>query len=211
VGIDRYGWPGQVKSRELAYIVLVYPMKKDSMYVQEYRNGSNGTSGMDTAIITTSLNVLDINILQPYYRDRFAFSCEGLVQVRGFAAWQVYLVQKPDVHDGVRSWTTNRKSYDFPIKGHIWISSLDFSIVRVETDLREPVKDLQLTRDHLVVDYGPVDFASHSKQLWFPWSADMFTEFHGLRYHDKHSLTNYLLFAIDTSQRVSNPPEETPH
>jgi len=44
-------------------------------------------------------------------------------------------------------------------------------------DLREPLKDLQLTRDHLLVDYGPVDFASQSKQLWLPWSADLFTAF----------------------------------
>jgi len=209
--IDRYGWPGPVKSREFSYIVLVYPMKKNSMYIEESRNGSTGTSGMDDAIITTSLNALGIYILQPYYRDRFDYSCEGLAHVRGLAAWQVHFVQKADVHDGVRSWKTNRKTYDIPIKGRIWISSLNFAVVRVETDLREPVKGLQLTRDHLVVDYGPVDFVSQSKQLWLPWSADMFTEFHGKRYHDKHSLTDYLLFAIDTSERVGKPPEEPPH
>ena len=209
--IDRYGWPGPVKSREFSYIVLVYPMKKDSIYVEESRNGSTGTSGMDAAIITTSLNALGINILQPYYRDRFNYSCEGLAHVRGFAAWQVHFVQKPDVHDGVRSWKTNRKTYDIPIKGRIWISSLNFSVLRVETDLREPLKDLQLTRDHLLVDYGPVDFASQSTQLWLPWSADMFTELQGKRYHDKHSLTDYLLFAVDTSQKVGKPPDDPPH
>ena len=209
--IDRYGWPGPVKSREFSYIVLVYPMKKDSMYVEESRNGRTGTSGMDDAIITTSLNALGINILQPYYHDRFNYSCEGLAHVRGLAAWQVHFVQKADIHDGVRSWKTNRKTYDIPIKGRIWISSLNFAVVRVETDLREPVKDLQLTRDHLLVDYGPVDFVSQSKQLWLPWSADMFTEFHGKRYHDKHSLTDYLLFAIDTSEKVAKPPEEPLH
>jgi tetratricopeptide (TPR) repeat protein len=209
--IDSYGWPGPVKSREFSYIVLVYPMKKDSMYFEESRNGSTGTSGMDDAIISTNLNALGINILQPYYRDRFNYSCEGLAHVRGLAAWQVHFVEKADIHDGVRTWKTNRKTYDIPIKGRIWISSLNFSVLRIETDLREPIKDLQLTRDHLLVDYGPVDFVSQSKQLWLPWSADMFTEFHGKRYHDKHSLTDYLLFAIDTAEKVGKPPEEPPH
>jgi len=209
--IDRYGWPGPLKSREFSYIVLLYPMKQDSVYLEESRNGSTGTSGFDDAIVTTSLNALGVNVLQPYYRDRFNYSCEGLAHVRGIAAWQVHFVQKPDVHDGVRSWKTNRKTYDIPIKGRIWISSLNFSVLRVETDLREPVKDLQLTRDHLLVDYGPVDFASQSTQLWLPWSADMFTELQGKRYHDKHSLTDYLLFAIDTSQKVGKPPEDPPH
>ena len=208
--IDRYGWPGPVKSREFSYIVLVSPMVKDSMYVQEYRNGSSGTSGMDNAIITTSLNSLGINILQPYYRDRFNYLCEGLSHVRGVAAWQVHFVQKADVHDGVRSWKTNRKNYDIPIKGRLWISSLNFSVLRVETDLREPVKELQLTRDHLLVDYGPVDFTTQSKHLWLPWSAEMFTELQGQRYRNRHTLTHYMLFAIDTSEKVAKPREEPP-
>jgi hypothetical protein len=36
-------------------------------------------------------------------------------------------------------------------------------------------------------------------------------EFHGKCYHDKHTLTDYLLFAIDTSERVAKPPEEPLH
>jgi len=205
--IDRYGWPGAVKSREFSYIVLVYPLKKDSMYVEESRDGKTGIPDSDDAIITTSLNGLGVNILQPYYRDRFNYSCEGLAHVRGLAAWQVRFEQKAEVEDGIRSWKTNRKYYNIPLKGRIWISSINFSVLRVETDLREPVKGLQLTKDHLLVDYGPVDFASGSKQLWLPWSAEMFVELRGKRYHDKHTLTNYLLFAIDTSQKIAKPQE----
>ena len=208
--IDRYGWPGPAKSRDFSYIVLVYPLAKTSMYLDESRAGSTGTSGLDGAIVTTSLNALGVNVLQPYYRDRFNYSCEGLAQIRGLAAWQVHFAQKPDTRDGIRSWKTRRKTYDIPLKGRIWISSANFSVLRVETDLREPVKELQLTRDHLIVDYGPVDFASGAQQLWLPWAADMFTEFHGKRYHDKHSLTNYLLFAVDTTEKISKPKEEPP-
>ena len=38
----------------------------------------------------------------------------------------------------------------------------------------------------------------------------MFTEFHGKRYHTKHSLSDYLLFAPDTSEKVGQPPETLP-
>ena len=209
--IDRYGWPGPVKVRDFSYLVLVFPLGKASMYLDESRaGGSTGTSGFDTTIVTNGLNALGVNILQPYYRDRFTYSCEGLAHIRDLAAWQVRFEQKPGANDGIRSWKTNKRTYDIPLKGRIWISSATFSVVRVETDLREPVKDLQLTRDHLVVDYGPVNFADGAKQLWLPWSADMFTEFHGRRYHDKHALTNYLLFAIDTNEKMSSPKEQPP-
>jgi len=207
--VDRYGWPGPAKTRDFSYIVIVRPLGKDSVYVEESRNGSTGTAGFDSAIVTTSLNALGVNILQPYYRDRFVYTCEGLAHVRGNAAWQVRFEQKTEARDGVRSWKTNRKTYDIPLKGRIWISSANFTIVRVETDLREAVKDLQLTKDHLVVDYGPVDFASGTNQLWLPWTADMFVELKGKRYHDKHTLTDYLLFAVDTSEKVAKPAEAT--
>jgi hypothetical protein len=111
---------------------------------------------------------------------------------------------RPKHVDGV---TTNKKTYDIPIKGRIWVSAADFSVLRVETDLRQSVQDLKLTRDHFLVEYGSVDFAAGSKQLWLPWSADMYVELHGKRYHHKHSLTNYLLFAVDASERIARPKE----
>ena len=205
--IDRYGWPGPPKSRQFSYLVLVYPLGKNSMYLEESRYDNTGAPGVHDAIATTSLNALGVNVLQPYYRDRFTFTCEGLARLRGLAAWQVHFEQKPDVHDGIRSWKTNRKTYDIPLKGWLWISSTNFSVLRVETDLREAIKELQLNRDHLLVEYGPVQFASGSKQLWLPWTAEMFVDFHGKRYHYRHSLTNYLLFAVDTSETVSKPHE----
>ena len=83
-------------------------------------------------------------------------------------------------------------------------------MLRVETDLREPVVPLQLTRDHLSVDYGPVTFHSQATTLWLPWSADMYMEMGGHRYHHMHHLTNYLLFEVDTSHKVAKPKNPPP-
>ena len=137
----------------------------------------------------------------------WVLTCEGLTQLRGVAAWQVHFVQKAEA-SGIRSWQTTQKTYDIALKGRIWVSSTNFSVLRVETDLREPIQDLQATRDHLIVNYGPVEFGAGSQALWLPWTADMFTEFHGKRHRYKHSLTNYFLFAIDTTEKISKPKED---
>jgi len=206
--IDRYGWPGAAKSRDYSYIVFVHPLGENSLYVEESRAGKDKESGFPDAITTTSLNSMGVNVLQPFYRDRFNYSCEGLANVRAQAAWQIRFAEKPEAKgEGVRRWQLNELTFEVPIKGRIWISSASFAVLRVETDLREPVKELQLTKDHLLVDYGPVSFAGGRKQLWLPWSADMYMEFRGKRYHHRHSLSDYLLFDVHTADRPNAPKE----
>ncbi len=211
--IDRNGWPGPMKTHDSSYIVFVYPYGIGSFYVTEFRGGEDKTSassGTEASanITSTNLNSMGVNVLQPIYRPRFDYSCEGLSNVRGQAAWQIHFVEKRDAKgEGVRLWKLNYETYAIPVKGRIWISSTSFAVLRVETDLREPVRGLELTRDHLLVDYGPVNFLAGDKQLWLPWSADSYMERRGKRYHHRHSLRDYLLFNVDTTHKVGKPSE----
>jgi hypothetical protein len=72
------------------------------------------------------------------------------------------------------------------------------------------VSELQLSRDHLMVDYGPVKFEKDNTTLWLPWSAEMFMELRGKRYHHLHALTNYMLFSVDTGTRMTMPETQSP-
>jgi hypothetical protein len=90
-------------------------------------------------------------------------------------------------------------------------------VLRLETDLREPVDHLEFSRDHLIVNYGPVVFGDGQSKLWLPWTAEMYLELRGERYHHKHSLTNYAMFNVNTSWKANKPKnmlnetiEETP-
>jgi Flp pilus assembly protein TadD len=207
--IDRYGWPGPMRTHDYPYIVFVYPLGAKSFYVREFRSGDDDTPSASETITSTNLNSMGVNVLQPFYRQRFDYSCEGLSNVRGQAAWQIRFVEKRDAKgEGVRIWQLNYETYDVPVKGRIWVSSASFAVLRVETDLREPVRGrLELTKDHLLVDYGPVDFVTGDKQLWLPWSADHYMERGGKRYHHRHLLSNYLLFNVDTTHKVGKPGE----
>jgi len=209
--IDSYGWPGPIKTYDFSYVVFVHALGKDSFYLDEFRNGVGSPSGFSDAIITTGLNSLGVNVLQPFYRDRFNYSCEGLTNLRGQAAWQIHFDEKRDAKvGGIRTWRQGSVTYNIALKGRIWVSSGSYAILRVETDLREPVAGLGLTKDHLLVDYGPVNFSARNAQLWLPWSADMYMEFRGKRYHHRHFLSDYLLFDVDTTHKIGTPNEPPP-
>jgi len=206
--VDRFGISGPSKARDFSYIVFVHPFHGDSLYLEEARDGAENLGAFPTNLATTGLNSLGVSVLQPAYRESFVYSCEGLTLVRGQAAWQVHFLQKMGNFASIRTWKKNGMVYNIPLKGRVWISSTSYDLLRIETDLREPSSALQLARDHLLVDYGPVNFQSGSERLWLPWSADMYLEIHGRRYHHKHYLSNYMLFAVDTSNKINKPKQQ---
>jgi Flp pilus assembly protein TadD len=209
--IDRYGIPGIAHAREFSYIVFVHPLRKNSVYLEESRNGGSDTSGFPTSLATTGLNGLGVSILQPVYEGGFSYRCEGVASIRGQAAWQIRFEENPGAAlSGVRQWRKNGLLYGVPIKGRIWVAASSFDLLRVETDLIRPIQKLELSRDHLAVDYGPVTFQNGASKLWLPWTAEMYMELHGKRYHHKHFLTDYLLFEIDTSNKIHKPKEPLP-
>jgi hypothetical protein len=76
------------------------------------------------------------------------------VRLFGFCAAahrQIRFQEKKDSHGGIRNWRRDGKLYRVRLKGRIWISSASFDVLRIETDLLEPVQLLGLTRDHLLV------------------------------------------------------------
>jgi hypothetical protein len=93
------------------------------------------------------------------------------------------------------------------MKGRVWVSANSYDVLHIETDLREPQKQIELDRDHLVIDYGPVQFEHGKTSLWLPWYAELYMELHGKRYHHRHTLTNYELFSVDTTHSVAAPKE----
>jgi len=209
--VDRVGMPGPVQSRDFYYIVFVHPFKDNSVYLEENRTSLTNVDAFPTSLATTGLNSLGVSVLQPAYSTDIAYECEGLTNVRGEAAWQIRFQDERTTGTSMRQWRKAGRLYDIPIKGRIWVAAASFDLLRIETDLIHPVSQLELDRDHLSVDYGPVDFESGKARLWLPWSAEMYMELHRKRYHHKHFLTDYMLFAVDTSHKVNNPkpPAET--
>jgi len=177
--INRYGEPGPVRSREFAYIVLVRPLRGGEYFLEERRDGSTDLSSFPTSLATTGILGLGVSVLRATSSSDLTFRCEGLTNVRGAGT-----------------------IYDLPIKGRVWLSAATFDLLRIETDLREAIPNLELTRDHLVVNYGPVEFRKGKTTLWLPWNAEMFMELKGHRYHHTHSLSDYLLFEVDTTHKV---------
>lgn len=163
--IDSYGVPRDSKFKEFCYLVFVKKPPSHLLYLDETRDGSDGVGA----------------ILTPAYASDFEFGCEGLSSWRQQAAWQIRFEQKKGVIPRVRTWRKSGALYPIPLKGRIWIAANSHELLHLESDVREPVPKLDLTKDHLMIDYGPVPFEHDHEKLWLPWKAEMFMELHGHR------------------------------
>ena len=205
--LDAYGNPGPSRTKDFSYIVLVEHPQPGASFVNERRDGGENLNSFPSSLATLGLVGLGVNLFDQNYSRDLEYKCEGLGAWRGQAAWQMRFEQKKGVPSQIRTWRNSRGVFPIPLKGRVWIAANSYDVLHVETDLREPVKEVQLTRDHLIVNYGPVNFEKGHTTLWLPWSAEMFMELRGKRYHHQHTLSNYMLFSVDTGSTISKPKE----
>ena len=198
-------WTNPV-SQDFDYLIFVHHTPKLPYYFDEDRNGGESLYSFPSTLATRGLVSLGFMVIHPVFSKDFQFTCEGLGNRNGKPAWQLYFVQRADVPSRIRSWNYKKINYPIPLKGRIWIGANNFNIMHLETTLREPVPGLRLNREQLMVDYGPVHFQSAATELWLPSQGEMYFDLMGHRYHHKHTLTNYLLFDVDTKNKIKAPP-----
>jgi tetratricopeptide (TPR) repeat protein len=203
--IDRNGNSGHIRARDFSYLVFIDHDKSGQIFLNESRDGGTGIDSFPTSLATVGLLGLGVDVFHPGFASALEFRCEGLGQWRGKAAWVMHFSQRPNRRSYLRLWETQKKTVEVPLKGRVWVAATTYEILHIETDLREPISELELARDHLEIDYGPVSFQNGKTELWLPWSADMYLELHHKRYHYRHSLSKYSLFAVDTTNKINNP------
>jgi Flp pilus assembly protein TadD len=205
--IDAYGNPGLIKSKDFTYLVFIRKEKKGSLLLDEQRDGGENLNEFPTSLASHGLVGLGVFLFDPEYQSDVTYRCEGLSEWRGQAAWEIRFEQKRDVESRLMTWRNNRGVFPVALKGRAWISSSTYDVLHLETDLRDPMSQIELERDHLAIDYGPVKFNHGSTSLWLPWYAEIYMQLHGKRYHHRHTLTNYALFSVDTDHQINAPKE----
>jgi len=213
--VNARGEVSQIRDKNFSYMVFIEHTKDGLVFLDEKRDGGTGTDLFPTSLATVGLVSLGVDVFHPGFAKALDFKCEGLGQWRGKAAWIMHFEQKNNMKSFLRLWQTKTKTVEVPLKGRVWVAASSYNVLHVESDLREPMKELELMRDHLAIDYGPVNFQNGKTELWLPWYADMYLELHGKRYHHNHTLSNFSLFAVDTSDKIAlpkdvPPPEENP-
>ena len=146
-------------------------------------------------------------VFHPLRVDDFEITCEGLGQWHAKPAWQLRFEQRPDRQPRFQAVFSDGKWYDVKLKGRAWISPESSQIEHIDFDLLEAIQPIRLQIEHLSIDYSAVNFPKRRIQLWLPQSASFYIDIDGHRSLNRHQLSNYVLFDVDTNQQIHLPRE----
>lgn len=204
--IDQLGIPKKHTTVRFDYVASIAEPKPGKFKVDEFRSGRSETDNFPDQIATRGLPTLAF-IFHPDMRDDFEMSCEGLGTWNEKATWLVHFQQREDKPHRIQGYIVNGREYSVSLKGRAWVSADTFQIVRLESDLIGPMKEIQLLSEHQAVDYAPVRFPKSKAQLWLPKSAELYFDFRKHRYFRRHSFDHFMLFSVDTEEKRKEPKE----
>ncbi len=209
--INKWGFASHPIRFEFDYLVSIKRNRLGLLTVDEYRDSHHLPAKFPDGIAITGLSAL-VLIFHPYYVQNFRISCEGLARSKDGPAWQMHFRQRPDKPNSIRTYQIGAEGRAYPValKGRAWVAADSFQIVRLETDLIDPLPQIRLVSDHAAVEYGPVHFQARNLDMWLPQNAEVHYDWRGRRSHRRHSFRSYLLFAVDDKQQISAPKAASP-
>jgi VWFA-related protein len=207
--LDRDGNPKrQVRSRS-NYVAAIRDLGSGNYEVSEFRGETQGVKSFEGDLAASGSPALAL-IFHPTHLQEFDMTCAGLTTWRGRDAWEIRFQQRPDRPTSIGGFAIGHRNFDILLKGSAWIDSTNYQLVHLEADLLQPIPEAKLDMLHQSIDYGPVTFAARNTTLWLPDVAEITAEFRGRRLRDRHTFSDFQLFAIDTGQKIGKPDGSDP-
>jgi hypothetical protein len=144
-------------------------------------------------------------IFHPLYSVDFAFSCDGAADWNGQPAWVIRFQQFKGRPSRLMAFRSGNQVYGAKLKGRAWLSRDTGEIIRLETNLMEPIGLLQLHSNAIVVDYGPVQFHTADVKLWLPQSAQAYSVYDLYKLVKHHTYSDFKLFSVGSSFVAEKP------
>ena len=202
--IDKSGERKKAESRRFDYVAIVARDHSGGFWFEEYRNGTTDTQQFPAGIATMGLPAI-VLVFHPDFQDDFTFGCDGLVHEQTRDLWRLHWAQKEHRPVRIESYVVNGMSFPVHLEGRAWIDAAKGQVVRLESNLLQPVPDIELWEQHQNIDYTGVRFATTGEEIWLPQDAEVYVERHGKKYYRRHSFDAFRLFNVDLAQNVGAP------
>jgi tetratricopeptide (TPR) repeat protein len=207
--LDDSGNPTSRELRKFEYAASVSESPLGYLMVDEYRTERYAVAELPDGIATSGFPALAL-VFHPILRGNYEMTCEGLGQWQGQATWLVHFRQREDRPSRIQSFKDEYNTYPVDLKGRAWISADTFQIVRVESELVKPMRQVQYLALHSITEYTAVHFPKKNLDIWLPKSAEVYMDVHRHRYYRRHSFDHYMLFSVDSEQKVREA-KHAPH
>ena len=199
--LDAAGNPTSKEEIKFDYVASISEQRTGILAVDELRSGHYGPAELPDQIVTNGFPALAL-VFHPDMRDNFEMKCEGLGSLHGQATWLIHFRQRQDRPKHIQDYIVQNEIYSVDLKGRAWVSADNFQILRIESELIDPIPQIKLLAEHQITEYGPVTFPRKQAELWLPKSAEVYLYFGRQRYYRRHTFDHFMLFSVDSSDKT---------
>jgi hypothetical protein len=207
--LDKNGKPTKRAKKKFNYVAMVKESKHGEVTIEEFRDGMSGNFGFPGEMATLGMPSLAL-AFHADHRDEFEMSCEGPLAWHKREVWAVHFRQRTDKPNRMCQIRTRDRAYPVPLMGTAMIDTKSYQILHMEADVEAPIPEIRLQKEHQVLEYGPVWFEKDNTTLWLPHEADIILESSGKCFHQRHTFSDFRLFAVDYGQQIGAPPQPPP-
>jgi len=205
--IDRQNFVQDAGSSSYDYVVI-FQRDPNEPVVDERRTARRGTP---SPVASQSRGLPEIVLLfLPNLQPDYDMKCDGQLAWNGQPAWLVEFQQRADRPSRTFGFRTPNGSYSAQLKGRAWVAADSGEILHLETGLLHGIPAIKIYRMYLSITYAPVGFQSRDVRVWLPHSADVYYDYGELRTIIYHTFSDFLLFSVDTNQKIAKPKSLSP-
>lgn len=146
-----------------------------------------------------------VQVFAPAMQRDFTFECEGLTLWKDHLAWSVHFTQRKDRPARLGAYGYSGRFFPAYIRGRGFVDQTSGELLHMETDLENPIPELRLEDEHLVVDYMPVKFQAAAEPYYLPSQAELYLNVRGHLYRIHDDFKDYVRFAVATQQQTKQP------
>ena len=196
--------PNEV-THHFLYIIIPRPPGDPPVFT-EYRTDPKGRP-------IDLMNLADLRLITTNFAGSWAyfnssnqtesrFRYFGEESVRKQTCYVVGFAQKPDVARNLTTFEAGRLTARILVQGLAWIDERSFHVVKIETWLLAPRKDVGLESEDTTVTYFPVLPAGVKSTLWLPKEVTVLVNHKNVYVRNTHLYSQFKLFQVHV---VTNP------
>lgn len=206
--LNREGKTDRTQERTYRYL-LTMPDQKFGPAVDEYRADPKGklTSqpGLDDNYMLTEGFVSAPLVFHPAYQSGSSFRLLGTQKVKGRKTYVIVYAQEP-----TKSRLSGTFVYGATVRptftqGMAWVDAENYQIIRLVSDLLEPLPLLRLDKETTDINFGEVHFKQAPRSFWLPKAVTVTLDWNSRLLRNDHAYSDFLVSNVESTQRISRP------
>lgn len=208
--LNQKGKPSFGKDYEYRYLALM-PEEKWGPSLNEYRADmkGHGTASLglsDNAMLTAGFISAPL-VFHPAYQQGSLFRLLGRQKVNGRMNYVIAFAEQPAKSSLAGQFVYGTTVFSTYSQGLAWIDAENDQIIRMSSDLLEPLPQVRLDKETTDIKFGAVGFKQLPRKFWLPNTVTVTVDWNERVYRNNHNYSEFLLSQVNSTERIAKPKD----